>query len=93
VVLSLLPKRAAYATSKSGETSNLDSNNMIENTKSILRSETETDHNEAGISRSELLLLLGDLHERLDAVFEEIRTLPQTTARLKARTRRSTASE
>ena len=93
MVLSLLPKRAEYATSKRGEASNLDRNNMIENTKSILRSATKTDHNEVGISRSELLLLLGDLHERLDAVFEEIRTLPQTTARLKARTRRSTASE
>jgi hypothetical protein len=66
---------------------------MIENTKSIPRWATMTDHNEVGISRSELLLLLRDLHERLDAVFEEIRALPQTTARLKARTRRSTASE
>jgi hypothetical protein len=44
-----------------------------------------TDHNEAGISRSELLLLLGDLHERLDTVFEEIRALPQTTARRSGR--------
>ena len=93
MVFSLLPKRAEHATRKRGAAGNLDSKNMIENTKSILRSATETDHNEAGVSRSELLLLLGDLHERLDAVFEEIRTLPQTTARLKARTRRSTASE
>jgi len=66
---------------------------MIETTKSIRRWATMTDHNEVGISRSELLLLLGGLHERLDAVFEEIRALPQTTARLKARTRRSTTSE
>jgi len=52
-----------------------------------------TDHNEVGISRSELLLLLGDLHERLNAVFEEIRALPQTTARLKARRRESAVPE
>ena len=93
MVLSLLHKQAEHATSKRGATGNLDSKNMIENTKSILSSAAKTDHNEVGISRSELLLLLGGLHERLDAVFEEIRTLPQTTARLKARTRRSTASE
>jgi len=66
---------------------------MIENTKSIPRSVAQTDQEEVGISRSESLLLLGDLQERLNALFEEIRTLPQTTARLKARRRRSTASE
>ncbi len=66
---------------------------MIENTKSIPRSAAMTDNNDVGISRSELLLLLGDLCKRLDAVFDEIRALPQTTARLKARTRRSTALE
>ena len=71
----------------------LDSKNMIEDKKNILRSATVPDHMAVGISRSELLLLLDGFHERLDAFFEEIRTLPQTTARLKAGNRRSAASE
>jgi hypothetical protein len=92
-VLSLLRERAEHATTKRGATGNLDSNNTIENTKSTPRWTTITDHNEVGISRSQLLLLLGDLHERLNAVFEEIRALPQATARLKARRRRSAVAE
>lgn len=36
----------------------LDGRNMIENGKHIHRSATETDHLTAGISRSELLLLM-----------------------------------
>ena len=63
----------------------LDGKNIIENGKNIHRSAAETDHLTAGISRSELLLLLNAFHERLDGFFEEIRTLRQTTARLKAR--------
>ena len=65
------------------EVGSLDGKNIIENEKNILRSAAETDHLTAGISRSELLLLLNDFHERLDGFFEEILTLPQTTARLK----------
>jgi hypothetical protein len=71
----------------------LNGRNMIENGKNIHRSATETDHMTAGISRSELLQLLNAFHKRLDGFFEEIRTLPQTTARLKARTGQSVVSE
>ena len=71
----------------------LDGKNMIENEKNIHRSAAETDHLTAGISSSELLQLLNAFHERLDGFFEEIRTLPQTTARLKARNGQSAVSE
>jgi hypothetical protein len=66
---------------------------MIENGQNIHGSATETDHLTAGISRSQLLPLLNAFHERLDGLFEEIRTLPQTTARLKARNGQSVISE
>lgn len=71
----------------------LDGKNIIENGKNIQRSAAETDHLTAGISRSELLLLLNAFHERLDGFFEEIRILPQTTARLKARNGQAVVSE
>jgi len=70
---------------------NLDGNSTTENAKSTPRWTMMIDHNEVGVSRSELLCLLGDFHERLNAVFDEIRALPQTTARLKARGRRAAA--
>ena len=42
---------------------------------------------------SELLLLLNALHPSLGGFFEAIQTLPQTTARLKARNGQSAVSE
>jgi hypothetical protein len=71
----------------------LDFKNIIENGKNIHGSAAETDHLTARISRSDLLLLLNAFHERLDGFFEEIRTLPQTTARLKAHNGDSVVSE
>jgi hypothetical protein len=71
----------------------LDGKNMIENGKNIHRSAAETDHLTAGISWSELLLLLNAFQERLDGLFKEIQTLPQTTARLRARNGQSAVSE
>ena len=71
----------------------LDVKNIIENMKNINGSAAETDHLTAGISRSDLLLLLNAFHERLDGFFEEIRILPQTTARLEAHNVESVVSE
>lgn len=71
----------------------LDVKNIIENGKNIHGSAAETDHLTAGISRSDLLLLLNAFHERLDGFFEEIRTLPQTTARVEAHNVESVVSE
>jgi hypothetical protein len=59
----------------------VDGKDMIEDEKKILRSAAVPDQKAVGISRSELLLLLDGFHEKLEASFEEIRTLPQTTAR------------
>ncbi len=89
----LLRKTAEHATTKRGGAGSLDGNNMNEDRTNTLRLPARTDHIEVSISRSELLLLLGGLHERLDAFFEEIQTLPQTTTRLNAGKRRSAASE
>lgn len=91
--VTLASRDLEHETTKRSEVVSLDSKNMIEDKKNILRSATVPDHRAVGISRSELLLLLDGFHERLDAFFEEIRTLPQTTARLKAGNRRSAASE
>ena len=66
----------------------LDGRNMIETGKNIHCSAAETDHLTAGISRSELLLLLNAFHERLDGLFKEIQALPQTTAQLSNRRQR-----
>ena len=54
---------------------------MNEDKKKTPRSAAMTDQKALGISRSELLLLLDGFHEQLEASFEEIRTLSQTTAR------------
>jgi hypothetical protein len=71
----------------------MDGRNMIDDMKNALRSAGEANHKKAGTSRSEFLLMLRGLHERLDACFQEILTLPKTMARHKARTRRSAESE
>jgi hypothetical protein len=72
---------------------NPDSKNTIVNQKNIRRSWADTNDTAAGMSRAELLLLLDGFHERLDTCFEDLRTLPQTTTRLRARSRQSTASD
>jgi hypothetical protein len=59
----------------------LDGKDMIEDKKKTPRSAAVADQKAVGISRSELLLLLDAFHEKIDASFEEIRTLPQTMAR------------
>jgi hypothetical protein len=69
------------------------STTLIENRKDVTRFLTVTDGNATHISRSELLMLLEGLHEKLNACFEDLRRLPQTTARFEARNRQSTSSE
>lgn len=84
----------AHARTKRGEGDTLNGKQVIEDRNNILHSAAESDDDrEIGISRSELLFLLDGFHERLDAFFEEVRTLPQTTARLKAGNRRSAVPE
>jgi hypothetical protein len=71
----------------------LNGENITENGENLHRSAVQTDHLTADIARSELLLSLNDFHERLDGIFEEIRTLPQTMARRKARNCQSAVPE
>ena len=59
----------------------LDGKDMIEDKKKPPRSAAVADQKAVGISRSELLLLLDAFHEKIEASFEEVRTLSQTTAR------------
>lgn len=65
-----------------------DSKKMIEKKEHAGRSLPQTLDSERPLSRSELLLLLGRLHDELDAFFEDIRAIPQATSRIKARSRR-----
>lgn len=73
--------------------SSLDGKNRIDHGNHMRRPAAETHHVTPGISRSELLLLLNAFHERLDGYFEDLRTLPHTAARLKARNGHPAVSE
>jgi hypothetical protein len=69
------------------------STTLSENRKDVPRLLTVTDSNATHISRSELLMLLEGLHEKLNACFEDLRRLPQPTARFEASSRHSLSSE
>ena len=66
---------------------------LIENRNDLPRLPTVTDSSAADIARAELLMLLEALHEKLNSCFEDLRRLPQTTARFEARNRHSISSE
>jgi hypothetical protein len=66
---------------------------LIENGNDVPRSLTVTDSSATHIARAELLMLLEALHEKLNICFEDLRRLPQTTARFEARNRQSMSSE
>ena len=66
---------------------------MIEDRNNVLLSPDQTSDRNVRISPSELRSLLDSFHERLDAFFEEMRSLPEATARQKAGNSRSLMSE
>jgi hypothetical protein len=66
---------------------------MTEDRKNVLPSLDQTYDRNVRISPSELLSLLDSFHGRLDSFFEEMRTLPETTAQQKAGNSRSLTSE
>ena len=66
---------------------------LVENGNDVPRLLTATDRSATHISRTELLMLLEGLHEKLNACFEDLRRLPQPTARFEARNRQSRLSE
>jgi hypothetical protein len=66
---------------------------LIENGNDVSRLLTVIDRSATHISRTELLMLLEGLHEKLNACFEDLRRLPQPTARFEARNRQSRLSE
>jgi hypothetical protein len=89
----LLPRTPGHATIAQVRSGHLGNTTLIENRKDVPRLLTVTDSSATHISRSELLMLLEGLHEKLNACFEDLRRLPQATTRFEARHRQSTSSE
>jgi hypothetical protein len=89
----LASRTAGHATSPQERSGPPGNTRLIENREDVPRLSAVPDSRATGISRSELLLLVDRLHDRLNACFEELRTLPQATPRFAACHRQSTSSE
>jgi hypothetical protein len=66
---------------------------LTENRNDVLRLLTVTARSATHIARAELLMLLEAVHGKLNICFEDLRRLPQTTARFEARNRQSMSLE
>jgi hypothetical protein len=89
----LLARAAGCATIAQGQSRSPRNTTLVENKNDIPRLLTVTDSSATHIARAELLMLLDALHEKLNICFEDLRRLPQTTARFEARNRQSMSSE
>ena len=67
----------------------MDGKMMTEDGKNVPPLPDRIHDRDVRISSSELLSLLGRFHEKLNALFDEMRTIPESTARQKAGNSRS----
>jgi hypothetical protein len=70
----------------------MDRTTIIEKGGPVFSSPDQRNKGNVQISPSEFLSLLGRFHERLDALLDDMRTLPEPTARHKAGAHRSSVS-